>query len=150
MAVPPEVFLDSDGVIVGMWSETGAMRQVLRLGEAGVVRLAISSRVLEDLEELIRDRAPEALADTAVLLDRAGVEVLEDPPEDVVDELRSVLTFESDARVLGSALHAGMEWFLTYDWTDYLNNDELQDTVDVRVAPPGDLLREFTDALLKT
>lgn len=144
-----DVFLDSDGLIVGIWSETGAMRQILRLGEAEVLQLGVSSRVVEDVEGVVRALAPEALADTAVLLDRAGVEVLEEAPDDAVDPLRSTLTFDADAEVLACAAHHGAAWFLTYDWTDYLNNEELAGMEEPRIAAPGDFLATFTESLLR-
>ncbi len=144
-----EVYLDSDGLIVGIWSETGAVRQILRLGDAGVLRIGVSSRVVQDVEAVVREAAPEALADAAVLLDRAGVEVLEDAPEAVVDALRPALSFDADAAVLGCAVHHGFDWFLTYDWTDYLNNDDLDGRVDSRIAPPGAFLEAFTESLLR-
>jgi len=148
MAAPPEAFADSDALIVGLWSDTGAMRQILRLGEAGVVRLVTAPRVLREVEDVVREAAPEALADVAVLLNRARVEVLEPASAAAVEALDSRLEFESDAEVLGCAIDHDLDWYLTYDWTDYLNNDELRRSVRPRIAPPGEFLADFTASLL--
>ena len=44
------VFLDTSALFAGIWSAKGGSRMILKLGEAGVIRLLVSPQVLDEIE----------------------------------------------------------------------------------------------------
>ena len=71
MKPKPRLFLDTSALFAGIWSAEGGARMLLKLGEAGVVELLVSSQVLEEIEDVIRRKAAQLLGTLALLLDRS-------------------------------------------------------------------------------
>lgn len=59
--MPPRVsvFLDTSALFAGIWSAEGGARMILKLGEAGAIRLLVSPQVLAEAESALRRKAPE-------------------------------------------------------------------------------------------
>jgi len=136
----PELFLDTSAVMAGVWSEEGGSRELLRGGSAGVVRVVVSERVTVELERVLREKKPELLADMTLLLDRAEVEVSPDPDPDTLPPYLDDLAYPGDREIAGAALEQEVDYFVTYDRTDLLENDRLKDTYPIPIGTAGDSL----------
>jgi predicted nucleic acid-binding protein len=55
------VYLDTSTLFAAIWSAEGSGRMILKLGEAGVIDLKVSSQVLTELEKTILNKAPHLL-----------------------------------------------------------------------------------------
>lgn len=144
----PRVFLDTSALFAAIWSESGGGRMILRLGEAGVVQIVVSSQVLAEIESVLRRKNPDALANLAVLLDRAQVFVNPEAPDD--DLLASCLALArhpGDAQVLADACQAGVDFFATLDREHFLGNADLRDAVPFEVGTAGDFLAWVQDKI---
>jgi predicted nucleic acid-binding protein len=104
--VRPKLFLDSSALIAAALSprEDSPGRQILLLGQAGIVDLRTSREVLSDIERLLRRRNPDALARFVVLLDAADVAMV------------------PGARVLAAAVECDADLFVTHDVEHFLQN----------------------------
>nr|WP_309690468.1 PIN domain-containing protein [Armatimonas sp.] len=131
----PKLFLDSSAVIAAALSsrEDSPGRQLLLLGEAGVVDLRISREVLSDLERLLRKRNPSALARFVVLLDVADVATVPDPAQETVERCVELTGYLPDARVLAAAVECDADLFVTHDTEHFLQNP--------LIGPPDTRLR---------
>nr|WP_309689834.1 PIN domain-containing protein [Armatimonas sp.] len=131
----PKLFLDSSAVIAAALSsrEDSPGRQLLLLGEAGVVDLRISREVLSDLERLLRKRNPSALARFVVLLDAADVATVPDPSPETVERCVELTGYLPDARVLAAAVECDADLFVTHDTEHFLQNP--------LIGPPDTRLR---------
>ncbi len=120
----PRVFLDSSALIAAILSprEDSASRQLLRLGEAGVVNLRVSREVLRDTEYLIRRRNPALLPLLALLLDQSNIKVVSDAHKETVEQCLEMTGYLPDARVLAAAVECGADIFATYDTEHFLQN----------------------------
>ena len=58
MRFRPRLFLDTSVLFAGVWSAEGGARLLLKLGEAEVVILLVSSQVLNEIEGVIRRKTP--------------------------------------------------------------------------------------------
>jgi predicted nucleic acid-binding protein len=116
---------------------------ILRLGEAGAVRLLVSSWVLEELEAVVRRKVPEGLSLMALVLDRARVEVVAAPSADWVERSQALTLHAGDAQVLAAAWQAGVDYFITLDREHLLENEALESAVPFEVGTPGDFLAWF-------
>ncbi len=124
LARKPRVFLDSSLLIAAILSprEDSASRQLLRLGETGVVELRVSREVLRDAEYLIRRRNPALLPLLALLLDQCRVKIVSDAPAETIEQCLEMTGYLPDARVLAAAVECGADIFATYDTEHFLQN----------------------------
>jgi len=147
MARKVEVFLDTSALFAGIWSKEGGGREILRLGEAGVLQVRVSPHILNELEDVLRRKAPEMLGSLALLLDRVGVDVVPDPPAAAVARCARLTGYLADARVLAAAWEAGPDYFTTLDREHFLENTVLRDRLPFPLGTPGDLLSWFRSEL---
>ena len=59
MPAKVSVFLDTSALFAGIWSATGGGRMILKLGEAGAIRLLVCPQVLDEIESALRRKAPD-------------------------------------------------------------------------------------------
>ena len=64
---PPEVFVDSSGLIAASLSSRGYARDLLVAGQQGKLRLSLSTLVLRETERNILNKAPAAWGDFKLL-----------------------------------------------------------------------------------
>ena len=133
------VFLDSAVALTAAWGEEPA-RTLLRLGEAGAVRLCVSSRVLHEMESAVRRKTPAALGPLAVLLDCCGVAVVPRASAHVVDQARKLVGDQNTAGIVADAGAAGVNYFVTIDRERILHNARLMDTAPFAAGTPDECL----------
>jgi predicted nucleic acid-binding protein len=137
---PLRIFLDTSALFAGVWSETGGARMLLRLGEAGTLRLLASSQVLQEIETVVRRKAPDLLPLVAMLLDRCSFEIviIKNPPH--LDDCQKVTGHLADGRVIAEAWIAQADFFVTLDRQHFLDNSALELLVPFPIGTPGDCL----------
>lgn len=120
---------------------------ILKLGEAGAIRLLVSPQVLDEIESALRRKAPDMLGLLALLLDRSGVEVVSSPIPEAVQDSQALTGHPGDAQVLAAAWAAGVDYFVTLDRKHFLDNLALRDAVPFPVGTPGDFLAWYQGQL---
>jgi predicted nucleic acid-binding protein len=143
----PAVFLDTSALFAGIWSETGGSRQIFRLAEAGAVKLKINVNVVREIEDLLSRKAKELLPDFALLINAASAEVLPEADEKIVKKINRFIHYRADALILASAVAADVDWFITYDRSDFLNNKKLKDFIKTQMGTAGDFLNWYREKL---
>ena len=113
---------------------------VLKLGEAGVVRLLVSPQVLAELEGALRRKAPQAMGALTLILDRSGVEMTEPPPREAVRDALSLIDHLGDARILAAGIVAGVDYLITFDKEHFLENPAVKGAIPFPIGTPGDFL----------
>ncbi|MFB0546830.1 MAG: putative toxin-antitoxin system toxin component, PIN family [Anaerolineae bacterium] len=141
------VFLDTSALFAGIWSAEGGGRMILKLGEAGAIRLLVSPQVLDEIESALRRKAPDMLGLLALLLDRSGVEVVSSPIPEAVQDSQALTDHPGDVQVLAAAWGAGADYFVTLDRKHFLDNLALRDAVPFPVGTPGDFLAWYQGQL---
>lgn len=144
----PKVFLDTSALFAAIWSPQGGGRALLRLGEAQVVDLAVSSQMLTELDRTVRRKSAFNLADVAQILDVAGLKVVGHPPQDLIQRCVALIGYENDARVLAAAWHAEIDFFATLDRRHFLSNQALTQALPFPLGTPGDCLAWLRDRLV--
>jgi predicted nucleic acid-binding protein len=143
MPANSQVFLDASALFAAVWSSEGGARMFLKLGEAGAVRLMVSSQVLDEVEGALRRKAPEALGAFALLLDRSNIEVTSLPTNEAIRECLVVTGYQGDAGVLAAALNSQVDYFVTLDRQHFLDNPRLSGFAPFPIGTPGDFLAWF-------
>jgi predicted nucleic acid-binding protein len=133
-------FLDTSALFAGIWSAEGGARMILKLGEAGAIRLLVSPQVLGEIEGALRRKAPDLLGLLTLLLDRSGVEVVSSPAREAVQESQALTDHPGDVQVLAAAWAARVDYFVTLDRNHFLDNLSVKDAVPFPIGTPGDFL----------
>ena len=143
----PKVFLDTSTILAGIRSITGGSRAILKLGEESHVRLFISQDVLAELDDNIREVAPNQLINVAALLEVSGVEIVEPPDITTVQMCNQFLQYGDDAVVLAAAIVAQVDYFITLDRQHLLGNRLIPSLIQVAIVSPADFLARFRTQL---
>lgn len=113
---------------------------ILKLGEAGAIRLLVSPQVLAEAESALRRKAPETLGLLAVLLDRSRAEVVPAPTPEAIQASQALTGHPGDAQILAAAWAIGADYFVTLDREHFLDQPDLRGAVPFPLSMPGDFL----------
>ncbi len=147
MARTPRVYLDTSAFVAGIWSAEGGARMILKLGEADVIQILINSQVLHELDQVLRDKAPELLSLMSVLLDRCGAEIVPDPDRETVNICELLVHHTGDAVVLGGAWKSNVDYFVTLHRKHFLDNPSLLASAPFSMGTPGDFIAWYRSQL---
>ncbi|MFZ5821401.1 MAG: PIN domain-containing protein [Chloroflexota bacterium] len=140
------VFLDTSALFSAVLSNTGGARELFRLGEAGLLDLAVGPNVLREADEVVRRKAPASLPTLARLLAAGGVQSGPTAKAEQIESARGLAAYEPDARVLAEAMQSGADWFVTHDKEHFLSVKTAV-RLPFEIGTPGDLLQRFKDEL---
>jgi putative PIN family toxin of toxin-antitoxin system len=149
MAVEPRrVFLDTSALIAGLISSTGAAREVLRLGEAGVIRLVVSEWVVVELDRILSAKFSSYLQEIRHFLKDIHLEAVDDPPVARVKRFRGIIE-DDDAPILAAAVEARVDALVTWDKRDFLKA-KVKESVGFPILTPAEFLHLFREWLEET
>lgn len=137
---PPKIFLDTNILIAAIFSAKGGSREILRLGEIGVIQLFASQDVLAELEENVLKKQPSSLVVIATVLENSGVEIVNPPTIETVQRCQRFLAYADDAVVLAAAIDAQVDYFVTLDRQHFLNNSLIPTSLPILLGAPSDFL----------
>lgn len=143
-----KVFLDTSVLSSGIWSAAGGSRLILKLGEAGLIELVISSQVLTEIEGVIKRKAPNLLGNLVLLVDRSNIKIISDSPKSYESELSTIINNNGDRIIISTALSVKPDYFITLDKRDFIENRKLQKAVDFPIVTPGDFIKLWKEKLL--
>lgn len=146
MGSEPRVFLDTSVLFAAVLSETGGARLILKLGEAGGLRLLVGPQVLREADGVLARKAPESKALFALLLNQAGVEIGPVPDAAMSNRAEQVVDYAPDAQVLAEAFAAQIDYFVTFDRQHFIDNP-LVFGLPFSVGTPGDFLAWLRERL---
>jgi predicted nucleic acid-binding protein len=144
MAAEVRVFLDTSVLFAAVLSETGAARLVLKLGEAGAVRLWVGPQVLREADGVLSRKAPDSKALFALLLDRARVALGPPSDEATLARARTVVDYLPDAHVVAEALAAHADYLVSLDRAHLVGNPRGTE-LPFTIGTPGDFLTWFRE-----
>ena len=143
---PRRIFLDTSALFAGIWSESGGARLILRLGEAGALQIVLSQQVLNELDDVLRRKAPHLLPVLARLLDRVQVEIAGQGSAEQYQVCLALSGNPADARILADAWMAGVAYLVSLNQKHILNRPELAKQLPYEIGTPGDFVQKFRNA----
>ncbi len=146
----PDVFLDTSALFAGIWSAAGGARMLLKLGEARIVKLHVSSLILTEIEAVLRRKSPESLGNLALLLDRSRIRMTPEPSAAHLRRCAGLVDYAPDAQVLAAAWTAVIDYFVTLDRRHFLHNQVMQTVVPFPVGTPGDCLAWYRKRIISS
>lgn len=142
VSFPVIVFFDSDVMIAGSASTTGASFALLQFAELGLIRGYISSRVLEECRRNLAKKLPDAVLPFEKIVERC-VTVSTAIPSPASISLASSQAEEKDVFILAAALETAVCFLVTFNVKDYWPAE----TTGIEVLTPGELLFRIRLAL---
>ena len=142
ISFPLAVFFDSDVMIAGSASTTGASHLLLQLSEVGIIRGVISRRVLEECGKKLRIKLPEAQPLFDEIISRS-VRVAKNAGGPLLLSLKGQ-AHPKDIPILAAALKSGARFLVTFNVKHYHPSPA---TV-IEIIRPGELLREIREYCL--
>ncbi len=141
---PVPVFFDSDVMIAGSASASGASFALLQLAELGLIIGHISVQVLEECRRNLAKKLPSAIAPFEKIVQRC-VTVRRKLPDEHSLSLASNQADKKDVPILASALEIKACFLVTFNVKDYWPAN----TTRLEVLTPGELLSRIRLALSK-
>jgi predicted nucleic acid-binding protein len=145
--IPRRIFLDTSALFAGIWSESGGARLILRLGEAEALQIVLSQQVLNELDEVLRRKAPHLLPTLARLLDRIQAEITTPGSDERYQTCLALIGHPGDARILADAWQAGADYLVSLNQKHILNQHGFAELLPYEIGTPGDFLQKFRAAL---
>jgi putative PIN family toxin of toxin-antitoxin system len=145
---PVRVFLDSNVILSGLISDTGAPRlilDVLSMDIPGLVAVTGRFNIVE-IERNIRKKAPKVLPVYHEYFPKLGIELVPMPSQTDVERRRGIIA-DKDTPVLVSAINGKADFLVTGD-KKHFQKVRKADLSPLRIVSPSEFL-EILASLLK-
>lgn len=133
----PRVFLDTNVLFSGVYSDSGGPRRILDAAARGELLPVASSVVIAELVRNLAQKAPSALHELELAFERVRFEMAQDVPAGDQQRWYDV-RLGSDAPIVAAAVAAGVDYFCTGD-RRLLELGRGGALAGLKVVSPGDL-----------
>lgn len=143
-------FFDTSVYIAALLSPKGAARELVRLAEAGAIRMVVSQEVIIEIDRVLSEKFPQFLQESRLIWKNLGPELTADPSAVALKPFLSKLD-KGDAIILCAAKQAKVGAFVTWNTRDFMA-PEIRQLVDFPIIVPGEalvLFRKWIDPFLR-
>lgn len=133
-----KVFLDASMLFSAAYSQTGASREIIRLGIQGEIQLLISDLVCKEAYVNLQNKAPEAVQKLSEFLRHVPFEVVKPSKEEVLAAMK--YTEFKDAPVVAAAKHAGVDYLISLDRAHLVGITAVEEGSGISILLPGEFL----------
>lgn len=142
MAIPQyRIFFDTSVYIAALLSPCGAAGELVRLAEAGVIRMVVSEDVIIEADRVLAAKFPELIQENRRLWKSLNPEMAPRPPESQIKPFLEKLP-KGDAMILSAAHTAKVPAFVTWNTRDFMTRG-VSSLVDFPILIPADCLALF-------
>ena len=135
-----KLFFDSSAMVASVISSTGAGRALLLLAESGLVSLVVSEQVIAETERALARKAPHALTYYRRAVKGVVTHILRDPEPAEVREHKDIIQHEADIPILLAGMRAQVDYLITLNHRDFIDDPAVADRSGLRIGTPGDVL----------
>jgi putative PIN family toxin of toxin-antitoxin system len=136
-----KVFIDTDVLIAGVASVTGASAAVLDLSEAEILQMVISRQVLVEADRNFSSKLPNLAIQFRQFIRDLAPLMVEDPPAKAVERAAGLID-RKDAAILAAAIESEVDYLITLDKKHFLT-PKVRQNILIEVCTPADFLRIF-------
>jgi putative PIN family toxin of toxin-antitoxin system len=142
-----KVFIDTNVLIAGVNSVTGASATILDLCEARVLQMAVSRQVLIEADRNFAAKFPQLVGRFRQFMHHLAPLMVEDPTPESMEEAATIID-RKDAPILAAAENANVDFLITLDKKHFLNPKTRQ-KVMLKVVSPIEFLQSFEKLFLE-
>ncbi len=136
-----KVFIDTNVLIAGIASLTGASAAVLDLCESEVVQMVISRQVLIEADRNVSAKLPNLISQFREFIRTLSPLLVEDPPPAAVKKAATIVD-RKDAGILAAAVESEADYLITLDKKHFLKRKDPPQTA-LEICTPAEFLRIF-------
>lgn len=142
-----KVFIDTNVLIAGVHSVTGASATILDLCEAQVLQMVVSRQVLIEADRNFAAKFPQWVGRFRQFMHNLAPLMVEDPTPESMEKAATIVD-RKDAPILAAAQNANVDFLITLDKRHFLNPKTRQ-KVMLQVASPIEFLQSFEKMFLE-
>ena len=135
------VFFDTSVYIAALLSSDGAAGELLRLAEAGVIRMIVSEEVIAEADRVLARKFPELVQENRKLWKHLKPVIAPHPSASQSKSFLEKLP-RGDATILYAAKLSSPSVFVTWNTRDFLKHDVMA-LVDFPIVVPAECLKLF-------
>ena len=142
-----KVFIDTNVLITGVNSVTGASATLLDLCEARVLQMVVSRQVLIEADRNFAAKFPQLVGRFRQFMHHLAPLMVEDPTPESMEKAATIID-RKDAPILAVAENANVDFLITLDKKHFLNPKTRQ-KVMLKVVSPIEFLQSFEKLFLE-
>ena len=142
-----KVFIDTNVLIAGVNSVTGASATILDLCEARVLQMVVSRQVLIEADRNFAAKFPQLVGRFRQFMHNLAPLMVEDPTPESMEKAATIID-RKDAPILAAAENANVDFLITLDKRHFLNPRTRQ-KVMLKVVSPIEFLQSFEKLFLE-
>ena len=142
-----KVFIDTNVLIAGVNSVTGASATILDLCEARVLQMVVSRQVLVEADRNFAAKFPQLVGRFRQFMHNLAPLMVEDPTPESMEKAATIID-RKDAPILAAAENANVDFLITLDKKHFLNPKTRQ-KVMLKVVSPIEFLQSFEKLFLE-
>ena len=142
-----KVFIDTNVLIAGVNSVTGASATILDLCEARVLQMVVSRQVLIEADRNFAAKFPQLVGRFRQFMHNLAPLMVEDPTPESMEKAATIID-RKDAPILAAAENANVDFLITLDKRHFLNPKTRQ-KVMLKVVSPIEFLQSFEKLFLE-
>jgi len=135
------VFFDTSVYIAALLSPKGAAGELVRLAEAGVIRMVVSQEVITESDRVLIAKFPNLIQESRKLWKHLSPEIAPDPTTGQIKPFLEKLP-KGDASILCAANLSKVAAFVTWNTRDFMA-PKVTSLVDFPIVVPADCLKLF-------
>lgn len=140
-ADPWLVFLDTNVLISGLASQTGASAAILDLGEAEEIVVVVSHQVLVEADRVFTAKFPQLLERYRKYIKNLAPLLAEDPPRKEVEKTRRIIE-PDDAVILAAAKREKVDYLVTLN-TRHFHTAKARAYLPCPILTPAEFITAF-------
>ncbi len=135
-----KIFLDSNVLLSGLFSDKGAPRIILDLLTLGlpILKGATGKYNLMEVERNLKKKMPQALPVYQAYLPKLRLEIVSLPSKETIMSMAGAIA-EKDIPVLASAIACGAQYLITGDKKDFARLKDINE-YDLEIAGPSEFI----------
>ncbi|MCJ7748273.1 MAG: putative toxin-antitoxin system toxin component, PIN family [Desulfobacterales bacterium] len=142
-----KVFIDTNVLIAGVNSVTGASATFLDLCEAGVLQMVVSRQVLIEADRNFTAKFPQWVGRFRQFMHNLAPLMVEDPTPESIKKAAAIVD-RKDAPILAAAQNANVDFLITLDKKHFLN-PKTREKMMLKVVSPIEFLQSFKKLFLE-
>ena len=135
------VFLDTNVLIAGLASLTGASAAIRDLAESEELQIVLSEQVLIEADRVLFKKFPHLIERYRVFVKNVSPELADDPPPQEVRAAEAAID-PDDAPILAAAKHARVDYLVTLNTKHFLT-PKARAFYAAPIVTPGEFLAAF-------
>jgi predicted nucleic acid-binding protein len=140
-AVQYRVFFDTSVYIAALISPKGAAGELIRLAEAGIIRMVVSKEVIVESDRVLNEKFPDLIQESRKLWKHLSPEIASEPTTAQLKKFLQILP-KGEASILCSAHLNKVSVFVTWNTRDFMVHP-VKSLVEFPIVVPGDCLNLF-------